>query len=108
MAGKSLVLIGAEGRREATEAIERAFGLSRVEWVATSEHESYRGFEPSIARSDVAAVLLLIRWSSHSFSEVKVICDRHGKPLVRLPGGYNPNQIAAAILSQASDRLSRN
>jgi hypothetical protein len=108
LSGKSLVLIGAEGRREATEAIERTFGLSRVEWIATSEHESYRGFEPFIARSDVAAVLLLIRWSSHSFGEVKAICDRHGKPLVRLPGGYNPNQIAAAILSQASDRLSRN
>ena len=23
-------------------------------------------------------------------------CDRHDKPLVRLPGGYSPNQVACA------------
>ena len=99
------MLIGAQGRRDAAGAIERAFGLGGVEWIGTSEHDSFHDFEPSIARSDVAAVLLLIRWSSHSFGEVRAVCDRHGKPLVRLPGGYNPNQIAAAILAQASDRL---
>jgi hypothetical protein len=81
--------------------------LSNVEWVASSEHESYRNFESYISRRDVAAVLLLIRWSSHSFGKVKSLCDRHGKPLIRLPGGYNPNQIAAAILAQASNRLGK-
>jgi hypothetical protein len=30
---------------------------------------------------------------------------RHHKPLVRLPAGYSPNQIAAQILSQCSERL---
>lgn len=105
LAGKSLVIIGADGRPDAIKSIEKAFGLQGVEWIATTEHDSYRNFESNIARSNVAVVLLLIRWASHSFGEVASLCSKHGKPLVRLPGGYNPNQIAAAILSQVSDRL---
>lgn len=105
--GKSLLLIGAVERRKAAKAIEKAFGLKSVEWISTSEHDSYRNFEPYVARSDVAAVILLIRWASHSFGEIKAVCDRHNKPLIRLTGGYNPNQIAAALLKQASVRLGK-
>jgi hypothetical protein len=50
-------------------------------------------------------VLLAIRWSSHSFGEVKDFCDRYGKLLVRLPAGYNPNQVAVQILQQIGNRL---
>ena len=53
----------------------------------------------------VAAEQLAIRWSSHGFGEVKEFCDKYGKPLVRLPAGYNPNQVAFHLLSQVGDRL---
>ena len=36
---------------------------------------------------------------------MKNFCDRYGKPLIRLPGGYNSNQVAAQIMAQASERL---
>ena len=42
---------------------------------------------------------------THDMSAVKQFCDRHGKPLVRLPAGYNPNQVAAQILAQCSGQL---
>ena len=51
-------------------------------------------------------VLLAIRWSSHSFGEVRSLCERYGKPLVRLPGGYNPAQVAWQILQQVGEQLS--
>jgi hypothetical protein len=105
LASRRVVIIGGERRPHAEKAIEKAFGLSRLDWIATREHESLDGFEAVIARPDVALVLLAIRWTSHSFGEVKAFCDRHGKPLVRLPAGYNPNQIAAQILDQCSERL---
>ena len=73
--------------------------------VATREHQSIEGFEAYIARADVAVVLLAIRWSSHSFGDIKAFCDRHGKPLVRLPAGYHPNQVALQVVSQCSGRL---
>ena len=103
--GRSLVLIGGEKRPGACQALKAALGLRDLLWVETRAHESIAGFEPFVARSDVAAVLLAIRWSSHSYGDVKTFCDKHGKPLVRLPGGYNVNQVAAQMMRQCSERL---
>jgi hypothetical protein len=103
--GRSLVLIGGDKRPGAYQALKEAFGLRELIWIETRSHESIAGFEPYVARSDVAAVLLAIRWSSHSYGEVRSFCEVHNKPLVRLPGGYNPNQVAAQIMNQCSEKL---
>lgn len=105
--GRSIVMIGGSRRRDSQEALREAFGLKSVVWIDTKEHQPVQSFEPQIARADVALVLLAIRWSSHSFGEVRHICDAHGKPLVRLPGGYSPNQVAMQILTQSGKRLGR-
>lgn len=105
--GKAMVLIGGERRHHAEQALKEAFGLSELIWIATREHESVATFEPYVARNDLAVVVLAIRWSSHSYGDVKQFCDQYGKPLVRLPAGYNPNQVAVHILSQCSDRLAQ-
>jgi len=105
LTGKTLVLIGGAPRPHAREALKRAFGLKEVDWVETQEHDSVSRLEPHVARPDAAVVLLAIRWSSHSFANVKQFCDSHDKPLVRLPGGYNPNQVAAQIAKQCGERL---
>ncbi|MCS6976112.1 MAG: hypothetical protein NZM31_03750, partial [Gemmatales bacterium] len=105
--GRAVVLIGGDRRPASEQALKNAFRLSELLWIATPEHSSITRFEPYIARPDVAVVLLAIRWSSHSYSEVIEYCNRFGKPLVRLPGGYNPNQVAVQILDQCSDRLER-
>jgi hypothetical protein len=103
--GRSIVLIGGIRRRQGQESLRRALGLSELIWIETKEHQSIYSFEPMIARADVALVLLAIRWSSHAFGDVRMFCDRHNKPLVRLPGGYSPNQVAAQILAQCSGKL---
>lgn len=105
LGGKAVVLIGGERRPHAAESIEKAFHLSELIWIDTRAHESTAGFEPYVARPEVAMVLLAIRWSSHSYGEVQDFCRQYGKPLVRLPGGYNPRQIAAQICDQCSERL---
>lgn len=103
--GETLVLIGGEASRKGKEALERAFGLKEVNWIATTEHESYRHFEPAIARPETSAVVLLTRWSSHSFKKAKHLCVKYGKPFVMTNRGYSPNQIAQAIMDQVSDQL---
>lgn len=103
--GRELVLIGGVERPAARRAIEVAFGLTRLNWLSTRPHESVTYFEPSVARPEAAAVLLAIRWSSHSYGDVKEYCDKYGKPIVYLKAGYNPNQIAHAILEQVGERL---
>lgn len=103
--GKTLVLIGGVRRPAADEALVKAFELAGLNWIETKEHESVASFEPHVARPEVAAVLLAIRWTSHSYGEVKQFCDTYGKPLVRLPAGYNPNQVAVQIIEQISEKL---
>lgn len=103
--GKEVVMIGGLCRPDARAALIRAFGLADLHWRSTEEHESLSIFEASISRPEVTVVLLAIRWSSHSYGEVQTYCDRSGKLLVRLPGGYHPNQVAHQILTQVGDRL---
>lgn len=103
--GRTLVLIGGDRRVEAEQALVSALELEGLKWIETREHESVASFESHIARPEVAAVLLAIRWSSHSYGDVKQFCDRYDKPLVRLPAGYNPNQVATQVLRQISNQL---
>lgn len=103
--GRSVMLIGGDERPHHKEALTKCFGLKELIWVSTSHGTPVKTFEPFVARQDVAVVLLAIRWASHSFGDVERFCNRYGKPLVRLPGGYSPDQVAHQILSQCSDRL---
>ena len=105
--GRAVLMIGGQRQPHAQAALASAFELSDLVWFDAKEHGSNEFFRPSIARGDVALVLLAIRWSSHSFGDVKVDCDRLGKPLVRLPAGYNPQQVAVQILAQCSEQLRR-
>ncbi|GIV22206.1 MAG: hypothetical protein KatS3mg023_3957 [Armatimonadota bacterium] len=103
--GKVVLLIGGDERPYSRSAIEKAFGLAKLEWIATRPHESLDVFLPYLKRPEIALVLLAIRWSSHSYGEIAPLCKEYGKSLVRLPGGYSPNQIAAQIIAQAGTAL---
>jgi hypothetical protein len=102
---KAVLLIGGHRRNHAHKKLERALNLKRLDWISTTEHESVEHFRAAVANHDVAVVLLAIRFSSHSFGQVQKFCKEYGKPLVRLPSGYNPSQVALQILNQCSDRL---
>ena len=105
LGGRAVLMIGGHRQPHAQAALASAFELKELIWFDAKEHGSNEFFRPSIARDDVALVLLAIRWSSHSFGDVKIDCDRLNKPLVRLPAGYNPQQVAVQILSQCSGQL---
>jgi hypothetical protein len=102
--GRSVMLIGGVRRPAAAEALSEALNLKELIWVEGRD-QTYTSFEPQVANPDVALVVLAIRWSRHGFGEVKEYCQKYGKPLVRLPGGYNPNQVAYHIVHQVGDRL---
>lgn len=107
LSGRTILLIGGEVRANHKAALEDAFGLREVVWMKTREHNPRIDFEPDVSRPDVAVVILAIRWSRHSYGDVEPVCRKHGKLLVRLPAGYNPNQVAEQILAQCSDRLEK-
>ncbi len=103
--GKAVLLIGGEMQHFRKRTIEEAFGLAELVWESTEEHSSVEFFRPAVQRQDVVLVLLAIRWSSHSYGDVQEFCRTFDKPLVRLPCGLHPNQIAYQVLSQASRQL---
>jgi len=103
--GKTMVIIGGDRRPHAYEAIKSAFRLKDLIWIVTRDHESTDIFVPFIIRSDVDVFILAIRWSSHSYGDVKALCDRHGKEFFRLPAGYSPNQIAHQIIEQRGESV---
>lgn len=102
-ADKTLALIGGERRPHAYDALKSAFRLKELVWITTREHESTEIFVPYIARPDIDGVLLAIRWTSHSYGDVRGLCEKYGKDFYRLPAGYNPNQVAHQILQQRGD-----
>ena len=99
------MFIGGVPRPHNRAMLRAAFGLADLDWIVTRDHQSIESFEHSIARPEVALVILAIRWSNHSFEGAKDFCDRHGKPMVRLKAGYSPNQVALQIVAQCSDQL---
>jgi hypothetical protein len=103
--GSRVVLIGGERRQHAKDRLEREFELAELEWASSREHQSTAPFEPLVARRETRLVLLAIRWSSHSYAEVERFCRKYDKVFVRLPGGYNPAQVARQIIEQASAAL---
>jgi len=107
LAEQTVMLVGGEPRSFTQDTIKSALRLKELIWIGANEIRSITDLEPYVARPEVAVVLVAIRWCRHSFGEVSRYCERHGKPLVRLPGGCNPRQVAAQILSQCGDRLAR-
>ncbi|MCY3001446.1 MAG: hypothetical protein NTV21_06550 [Planctomycetota bacterium] len=104
--GRAMVVIGGDRRPEHQERLREAFGLSEVLWADTREQNpDVTALESCVARADVAVVVLMIRWIRHALGEVATLCERHDKPLVRLTAGYNPAQVAVAILEQTGKRL---
>lgn len=103
--GKKVLLVGGICRPHAQRALEKNFELEELVWPSTDAHESLSKFDSAIADPKVALVLLAIRWSSHSYGELRSLCETYRKPFVRLPAGYNPQQVARQILSQCSQTL---
>ena len=103
LAGREILVVGGDERKEAARDLEAAFGC-RVQWLETAPHTSLSLLEPAVT-GDIAVMLLLIRWSSHVYGELAHVCKERGVPLVRLAGGYNPNRVAHDILEQAAARL---
>jgi hypothetical protein len=103
--GKSMVIIGGEERHERTEEIKRSFGLAHVRWISVRHSHSYRDFSPAIEAEAVAVVVLLSRFVPESFRKCKKLCKNASVPQVSISSGYGVNQLAAAILNQAGDRL---
>lgn len=108
LTGRRIVVIGGEVRPDSVSRIEEAFGLAACDWVRLAEHGSGRAMAAPIAHHDTALVLVLTKLTGHLHAEeAREYARAAGKPLVILKAGYNPEQIAQAVLEQAALSLIR-
>jgi hypothetical protein len=108
LAGKRLVILGGIRKPDAEQRIIDAFDLRDLEWVRLNEHTSGAPMNAPIARPDTALVVILIRFIGHLHAEeARIAATSAGKPFIHLPAGYSPEQIADAVLQQASKALSQ-
>ncbi len=104
--GTNVVVVGGEARPVQRDNIRDAFDLQNVEWVQINEHASAAPLEAPIARTTTSLVLVLIKVTGHLHSDVaRDLAARYRKPLVRLPAGFNPEQVAEQALTQVGERL---
>ena len=107
LAGHSVVVIGGERRIEQAQRMQDAFDLLEVKWVRLSEHGSAEPMRAPIAQSDTRLVIVLLKLAGHHHAEEAVAQARAaGKPVITLRAGYSPEQIADAVVQQASRQLS--
>lgn len=106
LAGGGMVMIGGEPRNDATSRIKDAFGLAEVTWVRLTTHGSGQPMHAPIGRPRTRLVVVLVKLAGHHHAEAAAACAKAAaKPLVMLKAGYNPEQIADAVLRQASEQL---
>lgn len=104
--GGRVVLIGGEKRPDAADRIISAFELDALDWVSITEHASSEPMRAPIFRDDTRLVIVLVKLSGHQHIDDATRYAREADlPLVRMPAGYNPEQIAEQVLTQAGDRL---
>lgn len=106
LAGRRMVIVGGVPRRDAIDRLQQAFGLESVDWVELTEHGSGEPMRPSIRRPETAIVIVLVKLVGHLHADMaRQIAREAGKPYVFLRAGYNPEQVADAILRQRSIQL---
>jgi hypothetical protein len=105
--GKTIVLVGGVRKPLAEAAIIQAFDLAGVRWLDHGEHKSLDLYRYDATRADVALVIVMIRWMSHAYDDLRDECQRAGTLYARLKGGYSPNQIAAQVWDQLSEQIER-
>jgi len=107
--GGQIVVVGGEPRRDAIERMIDAFGLDRVEWPELTEHGSAEPMRAPISHPRTRLVVVLIKLTGHEHADrARDLARQAAVPLVHMPAGYNPEQIAAEVLNQASAQLQAN
>jgi hypothetical protein len=107
LAGGHAVVIGGIRKGRALDRLKAAFELATIEWVALAEHGPSTPMYAAIRRRETRIVLVIVKLTGHLHAETaRQLATEAAKPCVLIRGGYGPNSVAAAILEQASGRLS--
>ncbi len=104
LGGRTVLLVGSTVTNPGF--LERCAGAGiRVRWRTFAHGESPLAVESDLRQPEVAVVAVLIRWAAHALSELRPLCQAHGRHFVRIPAGYSLNTLASEVLEQVGGRL---
>lgn len=107
--GGRIVLIGGEPRADVIARLRGGLNLAEVDWVPLVEHGPGTPMRAPIRRADTVLVAVILKLTGHLHAEeARDYANEVNKPCVLLPAGYGVEQIARAVVEQASERLSSN
>ena len=104
--GSRIVVLGGQDIAHQRERITEAFALGDLDWVSLREHASSEPLHSAIAAPGTRLVVALVKLAGHQHIEdARRWARQHERPFVMVPGGFSPEQVAAAVLEQVSGRL---
>lgn len=100
--GKRCLFIGGDPREEKRRELEEALELAELVWPETRRTASVYDFEPDIARSDIAA--LIVRFMRTGFKQSVDFCKTHDTRLIRIPRGLGLTRVITDFHQQLVPR----
>ncbi len=104
--GRTATLIAGQEDLPARDLLTKELELTQVRWVDLSKQGDGVDLDAEIRREEVDLVLIAERLSIPLYADFKRACLEHKTPFVRLPGGYEPGQVAQQVLRQVGRMLS--
>jgi hypothetical protein len=97
LAGKKLLLVGGQSQPARIRKLKEVLGVDAV-WPGSDKDDRAEMFRKYVDDADV--VCLLIRWSRHSYAEVRKWAREQGKVTVTLKAGIGANRLVNDIYTQ--------
>lgn len=108
LAGSRVVVLGGEELAHQRDRLSEAFALGDLDWISLREHASSAPLEAAIANPSTRVVIALVKLAGHQhIDDARRWSRQHNRAFVMVPGGFSPEQVAAAVLEQASERIAK-
>lgn len=88
------------------DELRQRFGLAELRWVPVSpDRDAEPALDAAIAAHEVDLVLIAVRLPAAAYSSFRRRCQERQLPFVRLPRGFEPEEVAYHVQRQVARRL---
>lgn len=101
----SLVGMHEQGQEVDFAGLEQALGLKTLAPLAIQDLSDAESVRALVAALETDLILLGVRLESEAYSALKQVCASRELLFVRLPDGFDPEQVAKQVLRQVGWRL---
>lgn len=106
LAGRVVTLLSEVDPGPLAHDLRRRFGLADLRWIAVEREDDLGpSLEAAVAAEDVDLVLIAVRLPAATYASFRRLCQERQRPFVRLPRGFEPDEVAYHVQRQVARRL---